>query len=189
LIVTVASPAQAGKDRRHGRGARTTRLRRTLRTFRPAASCLTPQRPSQPAPTFRDDRETSPLAGAGYRIRYSDLHKMSRDISRISEIFRIGGPLIRHARRPDAGANAAVERVEADRGSNSGTRGVCATAVDCFHARIERLQHARIIRSGRRGDFDSKSTHRASTSSASFLVLVVKCGTSNRLRRPREAVT
>jgi len=33
VFVTVAMPARAGMDRRHGRGARTTRLRRTLRTF------------------------------------------------------------------------------------------------------------------------------------------------------------
>src|SRR5436190_21379474 len=53
VFVTVATPAQAGMDRRHGRGARTTRLRRTLRTFRPAGKpALTPQRPSQPAPRF-----------------------------------------------------------------------------------------------------------------------------------------
>jgi hypothetical protein len=42
-----------GADRRHGRGARTTRLRRTLRAFRLAGEpALAPQRPSQPAPRF-----------------------------------------------------------------------------------------------------------------------------------------
>src|SRR5437868_3543609 len=36
FFVTVALPAQAGRNRRHGRGARTTRLRRTPRAFRRA---------------------------------------------------------------------------------------------------------------------------------------------------------
>src|ERR1043166_6772830 len=45
-----------GPDGRQGRGARTTRFRRTLQAFRPASKTrLTPQRPSQPAPTLRDD--------------------------------------------------------------------------------------------------------------------------------------
>jgi hypothetical protein len=37
------------------------------RRFRPreVSPALTPQRPSQPAPTFRDDRVASPLVGAG----------------------------------------------------------------------------------------------------------------------------
>src|SRR5712691_7056297 len=42
-------PRTGGADRRQGRGARTTRLRRTLPRFRPAGKTrLTPQRPSQP---------------------------------------------------------------------------------------------------------------------------------------------
>src|SRR5436190_24358208 len=51
-------PRTGGADRRQGRGARTTRLRRPLRTFRPV------QAPDATAAiatrtTFRDDRETS----------------------------------------------------------------------------------------------------------------------------------
>src|SRR5262245_48603571 len=38
------------QNRRHGRGARTTRLCRTLQALRPVKDHLTPQRPSQPAP-------------------------------------------------------------------------------------------------------------------------------------------
>jgi hypothetical protein len=34
---------------------------------------LTPQRPSQPAPTFRDDREASPYEGTGWQMNTSDL--------------------------------------------------------------------------------------------------------------------
>ncbi len=68
-------PHTGGADRRHGRGARTTRLRRTLRTFRPASKTrLTPQRPSHPAPTCRDDRDTSPRG---------------RDTAHILPIYRI----------------------------------------------------------------------------------------------------
>src|SRR5262249_4508047 len=33
------------------------------RRFRPVKDHLTPQRPSRPDPTFRDDRETSPQVG------------------------------------------------------------------------------------------------------------------------------
>src|SRR5438128_11346162 len=50
------SPLSAGylpQNRRHGRGARTTRLRRTLRAFSSGERTrLTLQRPSQPAPRF-----------------------------------------------------------------------------------------------------------------------------------------
>src|ERR1700752_3539512 len=56
-----------GKDTRQGGGARTTRLRRPLRAFSSGAKHLTPQRPSKPAPTFRDDREASPHGGAGWK--------------------------------------------------------------------------------------------------------------------------
>src|ERR1043166_2787949 len=54
-----------GPDRRQGRGARTTRLRRTPRTFRPvqapdaAASIAT-------RATLRDDRANVPHGGAGW---------------------------------------------------------------------------------------------------------------------------
>ena len=51
---------QGWADRRQGRGARTTRLRRTQRAFSSGEQArLTPQRPSPPAPTCRDDRDTS----------------------------------------------------------------------------------------------------------------------------------
>src|SRR5436190_23828668 len=58
------SPLSAGylpQNRRHGRGARTTRLRRTLLAFSPGselpdASCVH----RIPRPTFRDDRDPSP---------------------------------------------------------------------------------------------------------------------------------
>ena len=47
-------------DRRQGRGARTTRLRRPPQRFRPVKKHLTPQRPiASPAQRYRDDRETS----------------------------------------------------------------------------------------------------------------------------------
>ncbi|HEY0850030.1 MAG TPA: hypothetical protein VGD96_08960, partial [Bradyrhizobium sp.] len=52
FIVTVAPPAQAGGDRRQGRGARTTRLRRTLQTFRPAG-----MNPPDAAASHRNPRQ------------------------------------------------------------------------------------------------------------------------------------
>ena len=57
-----------GPDRRHGRGARTTRFRRTLRRFRLASKArLTPQASIATRATLRDDRETSLRAArAGY---------------------------------------------------------------------------------------------------------------------------
>src|SRR5581483_420130 len=49
-----------GPDRRQGRGARTTRFRRTLRRFRRAGRTrLTPQASIATRATLRDDRETS----------------------------------------------------------------------------------------------------------------------------------
>src|SRR5712691_13468452 len=64
----VAPPAQAGGNRRQGRGARTTRFRRTLRASRPVPKHLTPQRPSQPAPTFRDDAHRPLMAARAGRM-------------------------------------------------------------------------------------------------------------------------
>jgi hypothetical protein len=46
---------------------------RCRRFVQRAFAHLTPQRPSQPAPTFRDDRETSPLVGTGCAEVTSDL--------------------------------------------------------------------------------------------------------------------
>ena len=43
------------------------------RFARHACAHLTPQRPSQPAPTFRDDREASPFEGTGWLQDSSDL--------------------------------------------------------------------------------------------------------------------
>jgi len=54
-----------GADRRQGRGARTTRLRRPLQAFRPAKIRLTPQRPIATRTTLRDDRANVPHGGAG----------------------------------------------------------------------------------------------------------------------------
>src|SRR5581483_12135633 len=52
-------PRTGGPDRRQGRGARTIRFRRTLRTFRPEPKPLTPQASIATRTTLRDDRETS----------------------------------------------------------------------------------------------------------------------------------
>src|SRR5690348_1667470 len=52
-----------GPDRRHGRGARTTRFRRTLSAFSSARLlALTPQASIATRATLRDDRETSLMA-------------------------------------------------------------------------------------------------------------------------------
>ncbi len=63
--------ARTGRpDRRQGRGARTTRFRRTLRTFRRVKDHLTPQASIATRATFRDDREASLMAArlaASYR--------------------------------------------------------------------------------------------------------------------------
>jgi hypothetical protein len=56
------TPRTGGADRRHGRGARTTRLRRTLQTFRPVMTHLTLQASIATHATVRDDRETSLMA-------------------------------------------------------------------------------------------------------------------------------
>src|SRR3954469_24835545 len=62
--------ARTGRpDRRQGRGARTTRLRRTLRRFRLAPKRLTPQASIATRATFRDDLEAPLLAArAGHLI-------------------------------------------------------------------------------------------------------------------------
>jgi len=52
-------PRTGGADRRHGRGARTTRLRRPLRTFRPASKPPDAAASIATRTTFRDDREAS----------------------------------------------------------------------------------------------------------------------------------
>ena len=52
-------------DRRQGRGARTTRLRRPLLTFRPVQAPDASCGPSQPAPRSRDDRANVPHGGTG----------------------------------------------------------------------------------------------------------------------------
>ena len=60
FLAPVAVPAQAGTDRRQGRGARTTRLRRTPPRFvRAICIALTRQASIATRATFRDDREAS----------------------------------------------------------------------------------------------------------------------------------
>src|SRR3954454_20817969 len=71
-------PRTGGADRRHGRGARTTRLRRTLYVLRQAWRTTPALTASIASPaTFRDDRETS-LWWHGVGVMYYDLRKMSR---------------------------------------------------------------------------------------------------------------
>ena len=50
------------------------------RFVRHACTRLTPQRPSQPAPTFRDDREASPFEGTGWEGDSSDLPNCQEQI-------------------------------------------------------------------------------------------------------------
>src|SRR5205085_2113201 len=54
---------------------------------------LTPQRPSQPAPTFRDDREASPCEGTGWGEYSSDLRKC-QGISAYTNTRMPGNPAI-----------------------------------------------------------------------------------------------
>jgi hypothetical protein len=65
VFVTVAKPAQAGRIDATvaAPGPHDFAVRRSdlVRRY----SRLTPQRPSHPAPNVRDDRDPSPLAGAG----------------------------------------------------------------------------------------------------------------------------
>jgi hypothetical protein len=74
FLAPVAAPPRGGADRRQGRGARTTRLRRTRLSFvrrRTSSPFGTePSRLREPAsiaagPTHRDDRETSPRGPDG----------------------------------------------------------------------------------------------------------------------------
>jgi hypothetical protein len=58
---------------RHGRGARTTRLRRTLPRFRPEPKHLTQQASIATRTTLRDDRANVPHGGAGWKQDSSDL--------------------------------------------------------------------------------------------------------------------
>src|SRR5581483_8274731 len=62
-----------GPDRRQGRGARTTRFRRTPQRFRPEPKPLTPQASIATRTTLRDDRETSLMAARAGEEYSSDL--------------------------------------------------------------------------------------------------------------------
>src|SRR5204863_3532255 len=59
-------PRTGGADRRQGRGARTTRLRRPLRTFRPVEDPPDATTAIATRTTLRDDRANVPLGGAGW---------------------------------------------------------------------------------------------------------------------------
>ena len=69
-----------GPDRRHGRGARTTRFRRTLQRFRLEPKLLTPQASIATRATFRDDREASLMAARAERTSATDLPDGAREI-------------------------------------------------------------------------------------------------------------
>ena len=87
-------PKQAEPDRRHGRGARTTRFRRTLRRFRPAGRArLTPQASIATRATLRDDRETSLMAARAESEDSSDLRNSQGELRILRSRYReIGTP-------------------------------------------------------------------------------------------------
>ena len=74
--------ARTGRpDRRQGRGARTTRFRRTLPRFaRRVETRLTPQASIATRATLRDDRETSLMAARADAKDSSDLRNCQEDI-------------------------------------------------------------------------------------------------------------
>src|SRR5262245_52368159 len=67
-------------DRRHGRGARTTRFRRTPQRFRRMPEHLTPQASIATRATLRDDRETSLMAARAESEDSSDLRNSQQEI-------------------------------------------------------------------------------------------------------------
>jgi hypothetical protein len=94
-------PHTGGADRRQGRGARTTRLRRTLRRFRREPKPLTPQASIATRTTFRDDREAPLMAARAEAEHSSDLRNSQEGI------LKIGRALSRHSgASPTGRANA-----------------------------------------------------------------------------------
>jgi hypothetical protein len=91
-----------GPDRRQGRGARTTRFRRTLRRFRRAGKArLTPQASIATRTTLRDDRETSLMAARANSEYSSDLRNSQEGILYFrNALSRHSGAIEARARNP-----------------------------------------------------------------------------------------
>src|SRR5437870_2146721 len=91
------------------------------RFVRRAFTHLTPQRPSQPAPTFRDDREASPFEGTGWVQDSSDLPNCQESFSDFP---------VAASRRPKPQCGEAVGNPFPPRRLESGTGWEAAMDVD-----------------------------------------------------------
>ncbi|MDP4360401.1 hypothetical protein QR510_27605, partial [Escherichia coli] len=109
-------PAQAGPDRRHGRGARTTRLRRTLSAFSSVRSytALTQQASIATRATLRDDRASSLVAARAEAVDTANRNSGKEKYFRSGGLTAFAGDLpvgqrwcCRH-RTPPALVNSAV---------------------------------------------------------------------------------